>query len=339
MSKRLAIVDLWKFFAIITIMITHLWYLGTPFVEVEYFGFCGYIYVDFFLILTGFFTCKHFIDTQSKDIFESGIKYTVSKFLPFLPYTTVVITLQYFLIAFQKGDIKQAIVTFYDYPYEVLLLGQVYMPDPVLAPIWFLSAMLLVFPIVTFISQLKSKYLILLLSGFYPLFYYSLAENVARVSYPNRLLRTLAGLLLGVSLCALVTILKENNIFKNGKKRKLIFTVIEFFSLGIAWLMVMLNFDILIRIIVLLFSVGLGIMLSGYSFTSNWHNKFVSYLGKLSMPVFIWHWFIATCVNALCDKFEINIFVRLFMYFGGTLFVAIISYWLVEKIKNRKAVC
>ena len=99
-NNRMAIVDLWKFIAAVMIMIHHLYYLSPAFEGKDYPGYFAWIYVEFFFILTGYFTYRHFAGRdRQENLVRSSLSYTYRKFKPFLPYTTIAITLQYLLSA------------------------------------------------------------------------------------------------------------------------------------------------------------------------------------------------------------------------------------------------
>ena len=99
-SGRMAIVDLWKFIAAVMIMVHHLYEVAPVFENRDYPGYFSWIYVEFFFILTGYFTYRRFArKDRREDVFRSTLSYTWQKFKPFLPYTTIAITLQYLLSA------------------------------------------------------------------------------------------------------------------------------------------------------------------------------------------------------------------------------------------------
>ena len=87
---RMAIVDLWKFIAAVMIMIHHLYYLAPAFEGKDFPGYFSWIYVEFFFILTGYFTYRHFARQDSREnIVRSSLSYTWRKFKPFLPSTAL----------------------------------------------------------------------------------------------------------------------------------------------------------------------------------------------------------------------------------------------------------
>ena len=339
-NSRMAIVDLWKFIAAVMIMIHHLYYLSPAFEEKDYPGYFSWIYVEFFFILTGYFTYRHFErQGRQENIVRSSLSYTWRKFKPFLPYTTIAVTLQYLLSApyteLLRHSYRKFLYSFADYPSEVLLLGEAHSSQQRLVPIWFLSAMLIVFPLVGLLAQLKNKHLILLIAGAYPLFYYGRTQLGNRV-WPDDLLRAAAGLLLGVFLCVLCDMIREKRLIPQSKNTTRLLTVIEIMCMLLAFLFIIRADKSLWRVIILLFAVGLSVMLSGRSMTAGWQSPVVAYLGKLSMPMFIWQWVAATMVIRLGQLVPLPTAVSVALYFVGTLLISVVSYQLVEAFRKKQ---
>ena len=339
-NRRMAIIDLWKFIAAVMIMIHHLYYLAPAFEGRDYPGYFAWIYVEFFFILTGYFTYRHFAKSDRQDnIVRSSLSYTWRKFKPFLPYTTIAITLQYLLSApysaLLQGNYRRFLYSFADFPLEVMLLGEAHGSDQRLVPIWFLSAMLIVFPFVCLLAQLKNRYLILLISGIYPLFYYGRAILGNRV-WPDDLLRALAGLLLGVFLCVLCDMMREKRLIPQSKTATKLLTAAEIICMALSFLFIIRADKSLWRVIILLFAVGLSIMLSGRSLTAKLQNPVIAYLGKLSLPMFIWQWVVATLVIRLNQLIPLPTAVSAALYFACTLLVSAVSYQIVVSLQKRE---
>lgn len=338
-SSRTAIVDLWKFIAAVMIMIHHLYYLSPAFEGKDYPGYFAWIYVEFFFILTGYFTYRHFArKDREENIVKSSLSYTWRKFKPFLPYTTIAVTLQYLLsapyTALLQGSYRKFIYSFADYPLEVMLLGEARVSQQRLVPIWFLSAMLIVFPLIGLLSQLKNKYLILLISGFYPLFYYGRVQLGNRV-WPDDMLRALAGLLLGVFLCVLCDLIREKQLIPQSKTATNLLTATELVCMLLAFIFIIRADKSLWRVIILLFAAGLSIMLSGRSMTARLQSPLITYLGKLSMPMFIWQWVMATVVIRLGQLVTLPTGISVALYFAGTLIVSVVSYQIIESLRKK----
>lgn len=77
-------VDLAKFFASLIVMMQH----ASLVLSVRPYNDC-WIYVEFFLIITGFYTAKHFDNRKFDNRMKESIAYTLRKFIPFYPYTLV----------------------------------------------------------------------------------------------------------------------------------------------------------------------------------------------------------------------------------------------------------
>lgn len=336
---RMAIVDLWKFIAAVMIMIHHLYYLSPAFEGKDYPGYFSWIYVEFFFILTGYFTYRHFARQDSREnIVRSSLSYTWRKFKPFLPYTTIAVTLQYLLSApyteLLQGNFRKFLYSFADYPLEVMLLGETHVSQQRLVPIWFLSAMLIVFPLIGLLVQLKNKYLILLISGAYPLFYYGRVTLGNRV-WPDDLLRAAAGLLLGVFLCVLCDIVREKQMIPQSQNVAKLLTAAEIVCMLLAFLFIIRADKSLWRVIILLFAAGLSVMLSRRSLTAKLKSPVIAYLGKLSMPMFIWQWVTATIVIRLGQLVPLPTVVSVALYFVGTFVISAVSYQLVEAFRKK----
>lgn len=82
-------------------------------------------------------------------------------------------------------------------------------------------------------------------------------------------------------------------------------------------------------------------MFTGYSYTNKYiKGKLVVYLGKLSMPIFIIHWYIGTVINELTKYFLLNNEIKLVLYYGMTILVALVTLYTVEHWKwYQKIIC
>ena len=342
-KKRLATVDLWRFIASIMIVLLHSPFIA-PMQIISDLGRNGGIYVEFFFILSGCFTYIHFQKAEVKKSFESGVKYTAKKLVSFLPYTFITVTTAYLFEAFKSviysGSLRYFFTDFlsrlYDYILEIFALSTIYKNTTLLGSLWFLSAMLLVLPIAAYLCQIKSKYTVCFISILYPIFFYNCISDAVWLSFPFHLLRALAGLLSGVAVSSLIQILEEEFQIKTYKHRTTIFSFLEIFCLSFAFIVACTNWSSMNKFAYVLFSVGIGAMLSGYSITYNWHNKFVSYLGKLSLPIYLWHMIIGEVIVSMTPVLELNVYVRTFLYLGGTLIISMLTYWLVEKIRRHR---
>ena len=63
----------------------------------------------------------------------------------------------------------------------------------------------------------------------------------------------------------------------------------------------------------------------------------IAYLGKLSMPMFIWQWVVATMVIRLNQLAALPTAVSVALYFVGTLVISVVSYQIVETVKAQRS--
>lgn len=84
-NEKNSFLELWRFIAALLIMATHMYNFGVD----NYYFRETWIYVEFFLIITGFFTAKHFDGHNCDDYMLEALRYTWSKYKPLLPYTSM----------------------------------------------------------------------------------------------------------------------------------------------------------------------------------------------------------------------------------------------------------
>lgn len=146
-------VELWRIIATALIVRHHTYYVG---IDGPYRFRMSWIYVEFFFILTGFFTASHFDNQKSEaclnDKAKESIKYTFLKFSRFAPFfipaMCICYILRYCLIADKTST--ELLNHFGKFPLEVILLSSS-QGSAVLGPAWFLSAMFIVFPLLSFL--------------------------------------------------------------------------------------------------------------------------------------------------------------------------------------------
>ncbi len=212
-TRRLASVELARFIMMLLIMAHHLYLLGY---SNGYLGESCWAWVDFFYILTGYFTMQHFTkyeDTTS--CAKDALAYTFKKFRGFIPYIFVSVVLQYFLEAFPyilQHDVKAFVDSFVNIPYELLLISSSGIVWPKMAPIWFLSAMFLTLPVLIYL-MLRFKDLWNILCYLLPVLYFGYyGVNTSR-AWPNDLLRAFSGMALGTFIYVIAHILSERQFF------------------------------------------------------------------------------------------------------------------------------
>jgi len=325
MSNRNKDVDLWRFIAILIIMAHHLYILGIK----EYPFYDGWIYVEFFLIITGYYTLSHFEGKRKENKAKEAVEYTIKKFLPLLPYT-VAVTLAAWLTQnisalINGGGVKQFLTSFLgDFAFDLLWLSTF----PLVAPLWYLSAMIIVFPFFCWFIQRENRYMTLLVCFSYVIIFYGSEGVTTARSFLFDIFRVLAGLMLGALIYEINYVFGELLMKINSS----ICTSIEILLLLFPIVSVYRNWETY-KLDLLCFAVGLGLMFSGRCFSVASKIKVFNYLGKISMPMFILHWYIGTVVNHINSIMQWNILMKVTLYYLGTFIVSMLAMFFVEHWK------
>ena len=298
MNSRSSNVDLAKFIGSMLIMACHLNVID--FKLYDFYNF--WIYVEFFLVITGYYSAKHFDSKVNNNPFKESVIYTLKKFIPFLPYTlffSFVLYLIKIVPDLLSGviNIKGATFIFLEgYFFDNLFIANSY-HHPLLSPTWFLSAMFIVFPLFTLILQIHNRYMIIIINAMYTLLYYGIRGIVSasRTHGYESLLRVFAGLCLGAFIYEMVYVFNDYI----NKVNKALLTVIEIITFIFPIIIICRGFSSP-RLILLCHTICLSLMLSGVSYTSRIKGgKFFTYLGKLSTCTYIIHIVISNSIILL----------------------------------------
>jgi len=196
-------IEIIRFLAAVIIMNGHAVSLGfnseRPFMY-------GWIYVEFFFIVTGFFTAGYFSKKNSNgypgyiNILKVSAGYTVSKFIPFLAYTIIPVIITYvfrnlpFLSEAGKVSFINRLTRL---PAELLYLSEASPHGTLSYPLWFLSAMFIALPFICIILNIKIVKLDLFIAVGYCAFYYQIAD-FGLIAMPNTIFRAFGGMCLGI---------------------------------------------------------------------------------------------------------------------------------------------
>ena len=186
-------------------------------------------------------------------------------------------------------------------------------------------ALIVIFPIVSVIAGLKNKYVSIFICFMYCTVYYGMIGVQSIIHFPNSLLRCVAGLMLGM-LIYYLTDLFSDRIFRH---RRCILNVICAATFAIAIIFAMKNLEAY-RFILLCFVINLALALSGAAFGSV-KSKVLEFLGKLSMPLYIFHYVVGTMIELFGKKLGYG--MRIAIYYLGSLLVSVVIYMVIDRIR------
>lgn len=329
MKKHNYMVDLCRFLAIGIIMTHHAYIMGY---NGDYAFERGWAWVDYFFMLTGFFTIAHFKNNRPEEgtYGKTAVDYTLNKFKSFMPLAIVCILIQYVVVVYQSKptDWVMALRGFINMPYEMLMLSSVFGFNPNLSPVWFVAAMFITLPILCYvITKFADAWYIL--AFLLPMIYYAkYGVNTVR-DWPMEMYRAFACMAFGTFCYFVAERIKEKqwNHFT-----RVLLTVGEIAALLLAVDLTRKQEPELV-FLVLLFPIQLSIMMSGESYTARISNRvitsFLKWLGSLSMPMFILHWLVGTLIAIYAPVGRI----RLVLYYGITIVLAAV-YVFVKRKRN-----
>lgn len=325
--QRLGSIEILRFIGMLMIMAHHTYILGAG---ENYLFELSWIWVDFFFMLTGYYTAKHFAFYQRKDnenLSKTVMVYNIKKLKGYFIICVVAILLQYVINYFVYGyGIKSTLIVLSKLPYELLFVTSSGVAQGELLPLWYLSAVFIVLPIVAYLFvRLRDFWYIF--SFVVPLIYLGACGVNTSREWPNDMLRAFAYLTLGTFIYLICEWFGKLEL---KKFYKVCLTLVELFCVLVLIGISAINFNN--NIIILLFVFCLIIMLSQQSFSIKLSSSFASMLGKLSLPMFVFHWGIGTVINCFVD----NMYIKVLMYYLVTIVVAILVVYLSNKIKKAR---
>lgn len=131
--------------------------------------FGAYIFVEYFFMISGYFTAKHFSKPNIKD---SILKFMVNKYKKIFPYVIICVFLEYLFL--MTDFFKMGVINYNLLPsafYETLLLKNFGLTFEVhYGVLWYLSAMLIALPVLCWLNEHANSFFHSLFLPFTPLF-------------------------------------------------------------------------------------------------------------------------------------------------------------------------
>ena len=319
MTKRSSSVELMRFISCIFIVTLHIFHFGPQ----TFTHWDGWIYVEMFLIITGFYTARHFENAPSeKSIPRRAVEYTFAKFKSVYPWFAITLILGWLLrlcedIFWNEVPVRDMFKYFCDNLIPDLFM----LPQkrfPIVDSLWYIMVLALVFPLFCLIMQITERYLILIITALFTFVFYSFGVE-AYVYAPLTFLRVFAGLCLGAMIYELSVIFKDRMESAN----KTLLTVIEAVTFAFPILMILIFFNLgSFECYLICLAVMSFIMLPGFSHSARINSRFLDHLGKLSMPLYIIHYLVGTVVRDLAIYFPIPFTAQLVIYYAGSILAA-----------------
>lgn len=334
MENRVGNADLVKFIAALLIMAHHIYHMGIS----GYRFYDSWVYVEFFTLVTGYFTAKHFSKKTTVNKSKEAVQYTIKKFLPLIPYTVAVSALAWITnaisgVIYDGWTWKLVVENFLgDFAFDMLLI-----PDGqtlhFVTPLWYISAMIMGFPIFILIVQLKNRYTKIIICIFIPIIYFGKIGITGTIGFPHDIFRVVCGMMLGVIIFEISRIF----ITEIQKIPKTCLTIIEIMCIiypiyGCYTNMAAAGYTVF-RLYVLCFFVSLLICLPGFSYTVKIRGWLFNYLGKLSVPMFIFHWYVGTLVDIFSKFMILDNQMKIIIYYIGTFIFSMIAMAIVDQWK------
>lgn len=329
-SNRNSFMDLYRFLAMFVVMGCHQYHLsvaGFPFYH-------GWIFAEFFFILTGYLTASHFHLTASqKGIIRTSLRYTLHKFLSMAVFIWSAILLEYVYQAlrmwlFADASFKDILTYFAQLPIELLMLCGLF-AQPVLIPAWYLSALFIVFPLFCILLQVLPKKILTFTSAALPIICYLIIGFAGNWTLPDNLIRALAGLFLGTFAFRMNQDVLPKVYDILGK---LLLTILQMICLAAPLLLSISDPRPWIIPILVCFVLGIAITMSEASYTGAIKSRFLVYLGKISLPLYLFHW---TVASVLCShRLPFTSEQRYIIFHVVSILVAIFAYEALRFVKR-----
>lgn len=334
-QKRYDYIDLLRFVAGLAIVATHIFNLGVPWGSYPF--SVAWIFVEFFFIISGYFTTAHFAKRPAQSLDQSmgtSLSYTFRKFSRYFPYSTIVVVTAYVILnvnTFSQG-LGKVLTGFRDMIFEACYLSCAVPRGMVSVTIWYLSAMFLVFPVYCCLLQLRSRNWLKWIAFIVPVLYYGFFGVAGTRAYPHDMLRAFSCMLIGT--CIFLFQGDINKLLLHIKSKALL-TIIEvgcfLFVLCVAYR----NKADLTKLCLAAFVILVAIFFSGQSYTSRVSSTFFRWLGKLSLPMFLWNWTIGSGIRTFLPDMPFD--SKVVLYFVLSLVIPIATMLIVEGIQKMIA--
>lgn len=345
-------IELYRFIFAVIIMIYHALIvndgLGAPIP-------LGYVFVEFFFFLSGYFTYSHMyrryktgeVETYDKSFPMDYTWRKIKRMIPYMLMTFIIFSIAkiYGQINLNNDSLKECIKGFSGAIFDLLLLQVTGIcKNPQFNAWWYLSALVFALPLVIILFRkaivYKGGYQWLLHASPLMIYgYFSVVVNkldwetfvgITRSGF----FRGFAGLCTGGTIFCLA---KELEKIKLSKMTKYILTIMEvglyLSSILIAW-----KYYRIINstfIIVFLLIAGLVITFSNQSYTTKVNFKGFEILGSIATPLYICHFSVGRIVELYMSEYTGSVFCRYLVYYGISFILSIVMLITIKVLKKN----
>ncbi len=258
----------------------------------------GYIFVEFFFMVSGYYLIKGLEEGKVKNITE----YMKKRCMQFFPYTTIVIVITYIWIAYMTVSWKGRVKLLMRLPLEISLLSNMHFTYTAVGWLWYIAAMLFVTPFICYL-YLRHKELFKRLVWAVPIVWYGhcfskLGYLSVERTVGNDLMRASSELLLGGGIFYLARSISKRKIpemaaclFRIAGWGLFIVAIILSYRLHQS------EYDLYC---IVCFFIALVLIESGIAADIKW--KGLNFLSNLSMGLYFFHGFPAKVIT----KYPLN---------------------------------
>lgn len=345
-EKRNGIISLFKFIFSLIVVIYH----GKKLVGIDKFKLArmGYLCVDFFFIVSGYYFYKSILNIKKKekiDIYKENVKLILSKLKKFLPYTIISGFISIILFLFLKElKISNALMSIFNI-FLIDMTGLV--GYTINGPVWYISSMLLVFfVLLPIIYKLDDKYIyyicpIIVLFGLGYMYKTYPNLDLYRSKWHTILYSGTVKAFIEINIGILIyNISKKIKIVLNDKKK--IYRILLCICYCLLYVFISLFFifykrlGVLDYFVLILISFTLLLNFSDTLFCHKIDCKFIRYLEKISLPIFINQQLFLNYFTFLGKKFPKQFYIYLILYVSCTIIFSILEQAIIDAIKRAK---
>lgn len=329
---RLSMLGLAKFLAILAIVYYHL----QPTSLAKWTRL--YLLVEFFFIISGYFTFKHFqkyITSTTENKSKRAIRYTVRRIKHFLPYVLVSTLIQISIRLYvTRGEtLTGKIGIFLTAIFDSCFLSS--QNGIVTSPLWFMSALIIVTPIFAIICQTKRKDMLYIITALTTIIYYGefFGDHIIGA---KALVRTLAGLLTGITVYGFSDYLSKCD-YSMMRRLLLQFLEIAAIVVGVICLYPSVTSPYNIpygKCFVLMTVIFLTIFLSRQTWTSRIRSQFFDLLESISLAIFMTHYELGLYYKRANYNYLSLKQKLLYLIFATLLGAAV--FFMIEYFKNQR---